>query len=237
MKKTIFKNYEEMSTAAANIVAAAIGAKPNIVLGLPTGSTPCGMYSNLVAMHKAGKLDFSQVKSFNLDEYVGLQENHNQSYRFFMQTQLFNHVNILPQNTYVPSGTAKNLEEAAALFDKKIEEEGGIDLFVLGIGANGHIGFNEPAASMPAYTHVVDLTKQTIEDNARAFFGGNMKAVPKKAITQGLATILQAKKIILLASGKSKAAAIESIDKKILTLNCPATMLHLHNNVELLVCN
>jgi len=225
-----------MSRAAADIVAAAVKVKPDTVLGLPTGSTPIGMYAELVKDYKSGKVDFSKVTTFNLDEYVGLDEKHKQSYRRFMQEQLFDHVNIKPSNTHVPSGTARDLKKAAKDFEAKLKESGGVDLFVLGIGTNGHIGFNEPAVNMPAYTHVVGLAEETIKVNADKFFDGDMKAVPKTAVSMGLATIMQAKKIILLSSGESKKDAISKIESEVLTLDWPGTVLHMHRDVTLLVC-
>jgi len=235
MQKLTYKNYAAMSRAAADIVVATVKAKPNTVLGLPTGSTPIGLYAELVKDYKAGKVDFSKVTTFNLDEYVGLDVKHEQSYRRFMQEQLFDHININPSNTHIPSGTAKDLNKAAKEFEVKLKESGGVDLFVLGIGTNGHIGFNEPAAGMPAYTHVVGLAEETIKVNADKFFGGDMEAVPKTAVSMGLATIMQAKKIILLSSGESKNDAIAKIESEILTLDCPGTVLHMHRDVTLLV--
>jgi len=236
MQKFVFNDYAAMSRAAADIVVATVNAQPNAVLGLPTGSTPVGLYTELIKDYKAGKTDFSKVTTFNLDEYVGLDEKHVQSYRFFMQEKLFNHINIKPSNTYVPSGTAKDLDKTNTEYEALIKKSGGIDLFVLGIGTNGHIGFNEPAVSMPAYTHVVSLAEGTIKDNARLFFDGDMTAVPKTAVSMGLASIMQAKKIILLASGESKKDAIAKIESQVITLNCPGTVLHMHRDVTLFVC-
>ncbi|MCL2370280.1 MAG: glucosamine-6-phosphate deaminase [Firmicutes bacterium] len=235
MKKNNYKDYAAMSRAAADIVVATVKAKPNAVLGLPTGSTPIGMYAELVKDYKAGKVDFSEVTTFNLDEYIGLDTKHEQSYRRFMQEQLFDHINIKPSNTHIPSGTAKDLNKAAKEFEDLLKKSGGVDLFVLGIGTNGHIGFNEPAASMPAYTHVVGLAEETIKVNADKFFAGDMKAVPKTAVSMGLATIMKANKIILLSNGESKNDAIAKIDSQVLTLDCPATVLHMHRDVTLLI--
>ena len=233
MKKFVFKTYEEMSSAAAQIVIAAIKEKPDVVLGLPTGSTPIGIYDALAGANKEGKVDFSRVITFNLDEYVGLPPEHPQGYRYFMNKHLFSRVNIKPENTHVPSGAAKDLDAAAKDYDALIEKNGGIDLFVVGIGQNGHIGFNEPAASMLAGTHVVELTENTIEANSRPF--NNKAEVPKKAVTQGMATILKAKRILLLSSGEAKRVALEKMFSGVITLDCPATLLNLHNNVAVLV--
>jgi len=234
MKKIVFDNYKVMSRAAADIVAQAVRAKSDIVLGLPTGSTPVGMYDELAKDYAEGKVDFSKAVSFNLDEYAGLDGAHPQSYRYFMEQHLFGRVNIARGNTHVPDGVAKDLDKAAKEFDAKIFQKGGIDLFVLGIGQNGHIGFNEPAASMPAYTHVVELAEDTIAANSRLF--DDISEVPKRAVTQGLATIMQAKKIILLSSGPAKREAIAKIDSGIITLDCPATVLHMHRDITLLLC-
>jgi len=237
MQKITYKDYAAMSRAAADIVAATVKAKPNAVLGLPTGSTPIGLYAELVKDYKAGKVDFSAVTTFNLDEYVGLDAKHEQSYRRFMQEQLFDHINIKPSNTHVPSGIAKDLDRTNKEYEALIKKSGGVDLFVLGIGTNGHIGFNEPAVSMPAYTHVVGLAEETIKVNADKFFNGDMKAVPKTAVSMGLASIMQAKKIILLADAVSKRDAIAKIDAGIITLDCPGTVLHMHRDITLLVAN
>lgn len=234
MKKITFNDYYEMSRAAAGIVIQAVKKKPWIKLGLPTGSTPIGMYDALTWAYSAGEVDFSRVKTFNLDEYVGLGPSHEQSYRFFMNKYLFSRVNITPENAYVPDGTAPDLDAAAAAYDAVIEKAGGIDLFVLGIGQNGHIGFNEPAAVMPAGSHVVTLTQNTIEANSRLF--KDISEVPKQAVTQGMATILRAKKILLLASGESKRDALKKMESGDITLDCPATLLALHRDVTVLSC-
>ena len=234
MERTVYKSYDEMSRAAAEIVIAAVKAKPDLVLGLPTGTTPIGLYDALAAAYKAGRVDFSRVKTFNLDEYAGLAPNHPQSYRYFMNKYLFSRINIKPENTYVPDGVAANLDAAAREYDALIERSGGIDLFVVGIGQNGHIGFNEPAASMPAGTHVVALTQNTIEANSRLF--DDISQVPRQAVTQGMATILKAKKILLLSSGEAKRAALDKMFSGIITLDCPATLLNLHRGVTVLTC-
>ena len=233
MKKNVFNTYEEISRAAAEIVIVAIKEKPDLILGLPTGSTPIGMYDALAKAYKEGRVDFSRVVTFNLDEYAGLTPEHPQSYRYFMNKHLFSRINIKPQNTHVPSGTAAGLDAAARAYDQAIEKSGGIDLFVVGIGQNGHIGFNEPAASMPAGTHVVTLTQNTIEANSRLF--DDISEVPRQAVTQGMATILKAKKIMLLSSGEIKRAALDKMFSGIITLDCPATLLNLHGDVTVLL--
>ena len=233
MERITYKTYDEMSRAAAELVIAAIKKKPDLVLGLPTGSTPIGLYDALAASYKAGLVDFSSVKTFNLDEYAGLEPGHPQSYRYFMNKHLFSRVNIKPANTYVPDGVAADLDASARKYDALIERNGGIDLFVVGIGQNGHIGFNEPAVSMPAGTHVVTLTQNTIEANSRLF--DNISQVPKQAVTQGMATILKAKKILLLSSGEAKRAALDKMFSGNITLDCPATLLNLHGDVTILM--
>ena len=185
------------------MVARTLNAKPNAVLGLATGSTPLGLYKELVRMHKDEGLDFSQVTTFNLDEYVGLPQNHPQSYHYFMHENLFKHINIPKQNIYIPSGTTDNYAAFCQWYEQRIRECGGIDLQILGIGSDGHIAFNEPTSSLGSRTRIKTLARQTIEDNARFF--DTLDQVPIYAITMGVGTILEARKIILLANGKKKA--------------------------------
>ena len=187
------KSYAELSRKAANLISAQVLSKPDSVLGLATGSTPIGTYKQLIEWYEKGDLDFSEVKSINLDEYVGLTGDHDQSYRYFMNTNLFNHVNIDKAKTNVPSGVAEDLEAECKRYDALIEEMGGIDLQLLGIGHNGHIGFNEPADSFVAPTHVVELGETTINANARFFSSAD--EVPKMAVTMGIKAIMQAKKV------------------------------------------
>src|SRR5438270_8792288 len=205
MQVVIAKTYEEMSRAAAIAVADVLNAKPNAVLGMATGSTPLGVYQELVRMHKVGLLDFSHVTTFNLDEYVGLPITHAQSYHHFMHENFFRHVNIPPQNIHIPSGTTTNYPSFCAWYEQRIVECGGIDLQILGIGSDGHIAFNEPGSSLRSRTRLKTLARQTIDDNARFF--ARREEVPIYAITMGVGTILEARKIVLLASGQNKADA------------------------------
>jgi len=222
--------YEEMSKAAARLVAAVINSKPNAVLGLATGSTPLGLYRELIRMHKEEELDFSRVVTFNLDEYVGLPGTHPQSYRYFMNENLFNHINIRPENTHVPSGTTDNYAAFCRWYEQRIEDFGGIDVQVLGIGSDGHIGFNEPTSSLASRTRLKTLARSTIEDNARFF--EKPEDVPIYACTMGVGTILEAEKIILLASGKNKAKAVaEAIEGPVTSMNT-ASALQLHPDVS-----
>lgn len=234
MKVLVVKDYEEMSKKTADILIEEIRQKPNIVLGLATGSTPIGTYKELIRCHKEEGLDFSKAKSFNLDEYVGLDGNHPSSYRYFMNEELFNHINIDINNTYVPNGKAENLESYCKEYDKLIDEAGGVDIQILGIGENGHIAFNEPDEALCKGTCITDLTEDTITVNSRFF--DNIDEVPKNAITMGIGSILKAKKIILLANGVKKRDAIKKLleDDKITTY-VPASFLLLHPDVTIIV--
>jgi len=233
MKVIITVNYEEMSKKAAEIVKKQIKEKPNTVLGLATGSTPLGMYKHLIEMYKRGEIDFSNVITFNLDEYIGLSPDHPQSYHYFMFHNFFNHINIKKENVHIPNGIAEDLEEECRKYEEEIEKAGGIDLQILGIGINGHIGFNEPDESIETKTHVVTLTEKTINANKRFF--KSAEEVPRKAITMGLGSIMKAKKIVLLASGKNKAEAIKETIKGQLTTKVPATVLALHPDVTIII--
>lgn len=233
MKVIITVNYEEMSKKAAEIVKKQIKEKPNTVLGLATGSTPLGMYKHLIEMYKRGEIDFSNVITFNLDEYIGLSPDHPQSYHYFMFHNFFNHINIKKENVHIPNGIAEDLEEECRKYEEEIEKAGGIDLQILGIGINGHIGFNEPDESIETKTHVVTLTEKTINANKRFF--KSAEEVPRKAITMGLGSIMKAKKIVLLASGKNKAEAIKETIKGQLTTKVPATVLALHPDVIIII--
>ena len=234
MKLFVCKDYDAMSKKAADIVASVITLKPDCVLGLATGSTPVGMYTRLAEMNREGKLDFSEVKTYNLDEYYPIKPTDDQSYRYFMNKNLFNHINIHMSNTHVLNGEAEDADAECAAYDEAIEEAGGIDIQVLGIGNNGHIGFNEPAAELTAATHKQELTENTIEANSRFFASAN--DVPKHALTMGMAPIMKAKRIIILINGKNKHAALtEMLSDKITTSN-PATMLALHSDVTV-VCD
>ena len=223
------KDYQDMSRKAANIISAQIIMKPNCVLGLATGSTPIGTYRQLVEWYKKGDLDFSKVTSVNLDEYKGLSGDNDQSYRYFMNTNLFDPVNIDKSKTFVPNGLEEDSEKACAEYNEIIKRVGGIDMQLLGIGGNGHIGFNEPGEAFEQETHCIDLTESTIQANARFF--ESMDDVPKQAYTMGIKNIMSAKKILLIATGENKAEALyQSLYGKI-TPNVPASILQLHNDV------
>ena len=234
MEVIVKENYEEMSKLAAQLIAEVIRKKPRAVLGLATGSTPIGTYKELIRMHKEEGLDFSQIVTFNLDEYVGLPPDHPQSYRYFMNEQLFNHINIRMENTHVPNGMAKDLKAECEKYEQMIKEAGGIDIQLLGIGANGHIAFNEPGSSLGSRTRIKTLTEKTRQDNAR-FFDNDINKVPKYAITMGIGTILEARKLILLASGENKADAVAKAVEGPITAQCPASVIQLHRNVIVIV--
>ena len=228
MEIIVSESYEELSKAAAQTVARTLNSKPDAVLGLATGSTPLGLYKELVRIHKDEGLDFSQVTTFNLDEYVGLRGDHPQSYHHFMHENLFKHINIARQNIYIPSGTTDNYEAFCKWYEQRIVECGGIDLQVLGIGADGHIAFNEPSSSLGSRTRIKTLAKQTIEDNARFFDCPD--DVPVYAITMGVGTILEAHRIMLLANGASKAEAVAgAIEGPVTSMNT-ASALQLHRD-------
>lgn len=225
-------NYNEMSRCAANIIAAQITLKPDSVLGLATGSTPIGTYKLLVESYQQGNLDFSKVRSVNLDEYCGLDGSHDQSYRYFMNTNLFNRVNIDMANTNVPNGIATDLEQECKRYDRLIEELGGVDLQLLGIGHNGHIGFNEPNEFFDKTTHVVDLKQSTIDANSRFF--EKIEDVPRRAITMGIKSIMSARKILLVA-GADKKDIIERALFGPITPQVPASVLQFHNDLIVVV--
>lgn len=229
----VFDNYDELSAYGAELFKQVLDNTENPVLGLATGSSPVGMYKELVEMNKNHDVDFSNVTSVNLDEYVGLPGDHDQSYRYFMDQHLFDHVNIDKTKTFVPNGLAKDLEQECKEYDQRIRDLGYADLQVLGIGPNGHIGFNEPADKLTIETHVADLLDSTIEANARFF--ESKEDVPKQAISMGLEAILNAKKILLIASGTSKAEAVASLVDAYVTTQVPATLLKLHPDVTVLL--
>ena len=223
------KDYYDVSRKAANIMSAQIIMKPNAVLGLATGSTPVGMYKQLIEWYKKGDLDFSQITSVNLDEYKGLSGDNDQSYRYFMNTNLFDHVNIDKARTYVPNGLEEDSEKACADYNEIIRSVGGIDMQLLGIGGNGHIGFNEPGAAFEKETHCVDLTESTIKANARFF--ESMDEVPKQAYTMGIKNIMQARKVLLIVSGEGKAEILDKVLYGPVTPQVPASILQLHNDL------
>ena len=234
MKLIIARDYEEMSKKAAQIIAEEIKKKPNLVLGLATGGTPVGTYRELVKMYKNGEVDFSRVITFNLDEYLGLSPDDERSYHYYMYSNFFNHVNVKPENIHIPNGVAEDIDEECRRYDEAIEKAGGIDLQLLGIGVNGHIGFNEPGDELLTATHVTNLAPDTIKANARFF--ESIDEVPKKAITVGLGTIMKAKKIILLASGREKAKIMaELLDEDAVSTKVPASFLLLHRDVTIIM--
>lgn len=232
MKVIVTKNYEEMSAVAANMLAELIAAKPDCVLGLATGSTPEGMYANLVRGYKEGKIDFSAVRSVNLDEYFPIKPENDQSYRYFMNKNLFDHVNIDKANTNVPNGQAEDPQAEGARYEKIIDDLGGADLQILGIGQNGHIGFNEPDEVLIAGTHLEDLTEDTIKVNSRFF--ASVDEVPKQAFSMGIGSIFKARSIVIMASGANKHNAVAKMLEGNVTTFCPATLLNLHPNVTLI---
>ena len=226
------ESYAEMSKKAANLIASVITCKPNAVLGLATGSTPIGTYNELIAKNKAGELDFSAVRSVNLDEYYGLPVENEQSYRYFMNDHLFNHVNIDINNTNVPNGLAKDPEAEGKRYDALIKELGGVDIQLLGIGVDGHIGFNEPDSVFTAPTHLVDLDPSTIEANSRFFDSAD--EVPRQALTMGMMSIMQAKKILMVVCGENKKAILDSALNGPVDPQNPASMIQLHPDVTVI---
>ena len=231
MKIIVCENYNEMSREGANIIADLLKSKPDCVLGLATGSTPVGMYKDLIAMYEAGEISFDRVTSYNLDEYYPIEPTHEQSYRYFMNTNLFDHVNINKDKTFVPNGLSKDPEKEGAAYDAAIEAAGGVDLQVLGIGQNGHIGFNEPADHFPKETHCVDLQERTIEANKRFF--ASIDDVPRQAYTMGIGTIMNARKILIIVSGEDKSEIVRDAFFGPITPQVPASILQLHPDVSL----
>lgn len=232
MKIIVCENYDEMSKKAAEIVAAQVKENPCGVLGLATGSTPVGMYDELAKMNKAGEIDFSSIRTFNLDEYYPLSADNDQSYHYFMKENLFSKINIDMNNTHILDGMCEDTEKECDDFEKLIEENGGIDLQVLGIGQNGHIGFNEPGENLNSKTHLTDLTENTVKANSRFF--DDISEVPTKALTMGIGTILKARKIILLAGGKNKHNAVAQLLNSSISTDMPASMLKVHSDVTLI---
>ncbi len=226
MEVIINKSFEELSKQAAKVIADIVNAKPDAVLGLATGSSPLPMYKELIRMHKEEGLDFSHCTTFNLDEYVGLNPAHDQSYHYFMNTNLFEHINIPPENIHIPSGTTQNYLAFCEWYEERIDECGGIDIQVLGIGSDGHIAFNEPGSSLGSRTRIKTLAKQTIDDNARFF--NKAEDVPIYAITMGVGTIVEAETLILLANGEAKATAIADAIEGPVSSWCTASALQLH---------
>ena len=225
------EDYKAMSRRAANIISAQVIYKPNCVLGLATGGTPVGLYKQLVDWYKKGDLSFAETRSVNLDEYLGLSPHHEQSYRYFMQVNLFDHIDIKPENTHVLDGLAKNPQAECTAYNRLIRDLGGIDLQLLGMGHNGHIGFNEPGHAFELETHVVDLTESTIEANARFF--ASREEVPRRAITMGIKSIMQARQILVVVSGESKADIVKAAFTGPVVPEVPASILQMHPDVVL----
>ena len=225
------KDYADMSRKAANIISAQVIMKPDCVLGLATGSTPIGLYQQLVAWYEKGDLDFSEVRTVNLDEYKGLSRENDQSYYYFMHHNLFDHVNLPAENSHLPNGMEQDSDKECRRYSELIRSMGGVDLQLLGIGHNGHIGFNEPGNAFDNDVHCVDLTQSTIEANKRFFASAD--DVPKQAYTMGIKTIMQAKKILIVASGEDKADIVRDAFFGPITPKVPASVLQLHNDVTL----
>jgi glucosamine-6-phosphate deaminase len=226
MEVVVLPSYEAMSKAAAQVIADVLNQKPNAVLGMATGSTPLGVYQELVRMHREEGLDFTQVTTFNLDEYVGLRPSHPQSYHHFMHENFFRHVNVAPTNIYIPSGTTKNYRVFCEWYERRIAESGGIDVQILGIGSDGHIAFNEPGSSLRSRTRLKTLAKTTIDDNARFF--EQREDVPIYAITMGVGTILEARTLVMVANGENKANACAAMIEGPVTAMTTASALQLH---------
>ena len=231
MRVYVAEDYTGMSRKAANILSAHVILNPSCVLGLATGSTPIGTYKQLIDWYNKGDLDFAEVHTVNLDEYVGLSPEHDQSYRYFMQTNLFDHINIKRENTNVPNGLAEDLEAECARYNQVIRDLGGIDIQVLGMGHNGHIGFNEPGHAFELETHAVDLTQTTIDANARFF--ASKDEVPRRAVTMGIKSIMQAKQILVVVSGADKADIVKAAFTGPVTPEVPASILQMHPDVVL----
>ena len=229
MQILVFENAAQVGQAAATLIAAQVLSKPDSILGLATGSTPIGTYQQLIEMYKAGDISFKEVTTVNLDEYKGLSGDHDQSYRYFMNDNLFNHVDIDKDFTFVPNGLAEDAEEECTEYDKIVAALGYADLQLLGIGHNGHIGFNEPDTCFTKATHVVDLTDSTIDANTRFF--ANRDEVPRQALTMGMGCIMNAARVLLIASGAGKADAVYNTVCGPIDPQCPATILQLHPDV------
>ena len=232
MKVIVVENYQQIGQLGAQIIAGVIKNNPNAVLGLATGTSPIGIYQNLVEMCQKGEISFANVKTVNLDEYVGLDGTHPQSYRYFMNDNLFNHVDIDKANTFVPNGVAENLQEECTRYTTLVNNLVQ-DIQLLGIGSNGHIAFNEPGTPFDSTTHVVNLTENTIKDNSRLF--EDISQVPTKALTMGIANIMNAKRILIVANGKNKAQAVYDMVKGQVNKTCPASVLQNHPDVTVIV--
>ncbi len=233
MEVIIKQDYNEMSKLSAHMIAELVRSRPRCVLGLATGSTPIGTYKELIRLHKEEGLDFSKVTTFNLDEYVGLPPEHDQSYHYFMNDNLFKHININKKNVHVPEGIAKDIPAFCRWYEEQIVKAGGIDIQLLGIGGNGHIAFNEPGSSLGSRTRVKTLDEATRKDNARFFT--SLDEVPKYAITMGIGTIMEARQLILLANKDNKADAIKMTVEGPITAMVPATVVQLHPKAVIIV--
>lgn len=233
MNIIIADTYEEMSRKAADVIADCLAKDPSCVLGLATGSTPIGLYAELVRDCEAGKISFADATTFNLDEYRGLDPRHDQSYRYFMQQNLFDHVNVDVARTHVPDGSNPDADAACAAYEEAIAQAGGVDLQLLGLGHNGHIGFNEPCDCFPVDTHVVELTESTIQANSRLF--DSIDEVPREAYTMGIGTIMRAAKVLVVANGEGKAQIVRDAFFGPVTPQVPASMLQLHPDVTVIV--
>ena len=229
----ITKDYDEMSKKAAELLASVVKETNKPVLGLATGGTPAGMYKEIIRMNQAKEVDFANTTTFNLDEYFPIRKESDQSYDYFMKVNLFNHINIDQSNTHIPDGSAADCEAECEAYDAKVRATGGVDMQVLGIGSNGHIAFNEPADNFPTKTQKTDLTEGTIQDNARFF--DNIDDVPKEAITMGIGTIMNSKRIMLLASGATKAGVIKEMILGTVTPQIPASILQFHKDVTIIL--
>ena len=232
MQVVIVNSAQEVASLGARHCLNLITANPRAVLGLATGSTPVALYGELIELQAQGAISFEQCVSFNLDEYIGLDPRHPQSYRYFMNVQLFDHIDIDKNNTYVPDGMS-DPQQSAIDYEKEIATAGGIDLQILGVGRNGHIGFNEPSSSLVSRTRIKTLTAGTIADNKRFFTADEFQ--PSLAITMGIATILESKKILLLATGAAKAKAVRDLVEGPLSASCPASALQMHNNTVVII--
>ena len=229
----VYADYEAMSERAAEVVIDLVRKKPDCVLGLATGSTPVGLYKRMINAHQNQGLDFSKVTTFNLDEYLGLPPNHHQSYHYFMWDQLFNQINVNPSNVFMPQGMVEDVDLFCEWYEAQIEKAGGIDLQVLGIGANGHLAFNEPGSSLGSRTRIKTLTEDTVRQNARFF--GEDEAVPTFAITMGIGTIMEARKLLLVASGDGKAPAIQATLEGPVSAMTPATIVQMHRHAHVVI--
>lgn len=236
MKVAIVQNPEEGSKLAAEIFIAQVQQNPKTVLGLATGSTPVKLYNLLAEANRAGVVSFKECQSFNLDEYIGLAPTHEQSYHYFMKTQLFDHIDIDQTKTHVPDGLARDIAASCKAYEEAIAAAGGIDIQLLGIGSDGHIAFNEPGCSLACRTHSQVLTQQTISDNARLFFNGRIEEVPTQAVTMGIGSIMDAKRVVLLAFGKGKQEAIAGLVEGAVTTMCPCSALQYHNDC-IVICD